>query len=72
MPKMVTCLSDGKPVSIEQALIMRDDATKRNVANPLFHCDECGLPVGPHTDGTTGAQAHFEHEAKNTECPYFK
>jgi hypothetical protein len=68
MPIMTQCLLQGKSVSIEEALTMREDAERRNVAMPLFLCDECGQPVRPHNAGGA-ARAHFEHHVRNPDCP---
>ena len=72
MPRITTCLFDGKPTTIAEALELRDGAQKRKAAPPLFRCDECTHPVKPHKDGTTGAKAHFEHIEEQPQCPYMQ
>lgn len=67
MPKMVTAVSGGKDVSIDDALTARDHARQRKVAEPQYVCGECGQPVRPHAAGGAGA-AHFEHLERNKAC----
>ena len=72
MPKIIMCLLEGKPISINEALTLRDDASKRKSGHLPFRCDECGRPVDAHKEGATGGGAHFEHEDENSDCPYFR
>ena len=72
MPRITTCLLDGKPTTIAEALALRDGAQKRKAAPPQLRCDECTYPVEAHKDGTTGGKAHFEHVDENQQCPYME
>lgn len=71
MPKIITCLLEGKPISITEALTLRDEADKRKSVRPPFRCDECGRPLDAHKEAINGAGAHFEHD-ENLDCPYFR
>ncbi|CAK2058001.1 transposase [Vibrio crassostreae] len=55
---------DNKPVTIEQALVLRDSGFNG------FKCDDCGDSVRAHKQSTTGAKAHFEHHEANPLCKY--
>lgn len=55
---------DNKPVTIEQALELRDSGFNK------FVCDDCGQSVSAHKAGTTGSKAHFEHKQANPLCKY--
>lgn len=54
---------DGEPVSIIDALELRDRGIK-------FKCDDCGESVSAHKQGKRGAKAHFEHHQANPHCKY--
>lgn len=72
MPRIITCLLDGKPTTVTEALELREGAKRRGVETPLLRCDECTYPVEAHKDGTTGGKAHFEHIDENPQCPYME
>ena len=72
MPKITTCLLDGKPLSIGEALTLRDAASNSPSDSPPFRCDECGDPVQAHKEANNGGGAHFEHKVENSDCPYFQ
>jgi hypothetical protein len=66
MAKMVTCLLNGKPISINRALGIRD-RDRRKVRK--FLCTGCQDPVRAHKAGSHAA-AHFEHRRpSNPDCP---
>jgi hypothetical protein len=67
MPKMTNCNLNGKSVTVNEALRLRDDARSGKIANPNFVCDECHQPVRPHKTGGH-ASAHFEHLERNPQC----
>ena len=72
MPRITTCLLDGKPTTIAEALELREEARRRDVDAPEFRWDECTYMVEAHKDGTTGGKAHFEHVDENQQCPYME
>ncbi len=72
MPRITSCLLDGKPTTTAEALELREDARRREVDAPQFRCDECTYPVEAHKDGMTGGKAHFEHMDENPQCPYMQ
>jgi hypothetical protein len=72
MPRAISCDIDGETIDVEEALLMRDDPTyARNGVIDLvtnFRCLDCGQSVVPHKASRNG-QAHFEHKARNPNCP---
>lgn len=68
MPRATTCELDGQIIGVEEALRLRDEAAGRRGPYPEFSCRECGEPVRPHKEGTTGQAAHFEHKKRNPGC----
>ena len=67
MAKMTNAILDGKPISIDEGLRLRDTDGKRKGAKLLFHCDECGQRVRAHKSGGHNP-AHFEHFSRNKNC----
>jgi hypothetical protein len=68
MPLATTCTLNGREVSIEEALEIRN-ARRRSQPYPAFLCRICGEAVRPHKEGTTGQGGHFEHHPANPNCP---
>ena len=68
MPRAITCILGKGVISVEDALRMRDDPTRKRNVLLDFRCIECGMQVRPHKDGKTMA-AHFEHHKRNAACP---
>lgn len=65
MRKLIECVLDGRPVSIEEALVIRHGSGR---SKPLqFRCPECGQQVDAHREGP-GSPAHFEHRVRNPDC----
>jgi len=62
MPLATECYLEGRRISVLRALELT-----RVRPRPPFSCLECGLPVKPHSEGG-GAEAHFEHLARNAKC----
>ena len=67
MPRASTCLPDGAPVEVGEALHRRNEARMRRQPRPDFRCLVCKQPVRPHAEGRQGA-AHFEHLERNADC----
>jgi len=67
MPRAITCLHDGKEITVEAALELRKQA-KLGHRKLIFLCVECHERVRPHKEGGQ-AQAHFEHLHRNSSCP---
>lgn len=61
------CRYDGKVISVEKALEIRD-GTRASVRKHLdFRCLECGEQVRPHRESGSQA-AHIEHLSRNPRC----
>jgi len=67
MPKMITCLRNGKRISVNEALTSRDFAKSRGLPTSAFECEECKQPVIAHKE-SSNARAHFEHRERNEHC----
>jgi hypothetical protein len=67
MPKMISCLRNGKRISVNEALTSRDFAKRRGLPAPTFECEECKQPVIAHKASASG-KAHFEHRDYNERC----
>lgn len=65
MSKLIECLQDGRLLSIDEALNVRDGRGKFNP--PHFQCPECGQQVDAHREGP-GSLARFEHRVRNPNC----
>ena len=65
MLKSTECLLDGRRVSIEEALSIRQSRGRSD--SPPFRCTECGHRVDAHRDGP-GSPARFEHRVRNPDC----
>lgn len=63
MATMTSCILNGKKISVDEAIIMRD----AHRTSPEFVCNECGKRVRPHRQGGH-APAHFEHLRRNSDC----
>ncbi len=63
MPTAVTCLWNDKKIRIDEALEVRE-----NEKSPMFLCVSCRQKVKAHDSGGH-TSAHFEHIARNPECP---
>ncbi len=68
MPLATQCDLNGESISVDLALILRDQARSRRTARPDFRCMNCGAEVRPHRDGGH-VSAHFEHLERNPQCP---
>lgn len=65
MPRATTCLYDGKEISVNDAIEIKE-ATKAKERNELeFTCNECGERVRPHKVGGS-MSAHLEHLVRNS------
>jgi hypothetical protein len=67
MPKMITCLRNGKRISINDALTARNLAKRNRLPAPTFECEECKQRVIAHKESSYG-HAHFEHRKRNEHC----
>lgn len=67
MPRATTCLCEGKEISIEKALELKNSTNPRDRIFLNFECTECGKLVRPHKSGGNMA-AHFEHIMRNPTC----
>ena len=67
MPKMTTGLYHEKPIEINQALELRDEAKRAKTSAPQFYCVECGEWIRAHKAGENAA-AHFEYFTKTAHC----
>jgi len=65
MVRATDCLLDGKIITVEEALSIRDEETRTQGYD--FRCVECGEQVRPHKAGH-GMAAHFEHLRRNEAC----
>jgi hypothetical protein len=68
MPMATSCKLNGKNVSVDKAVDLRDDARRQRASDPDFRCHICKKPVRPHKAGPNNA-AHFEHLDRNPKCP---
>lgn len=66
MARAASCVLDGREISIDDALQLRDQGRRRDPKLD-FRCVECDKPVRAHKEGG-GAQAHFEHHRRNPNC----
>lgn len=64
MATMTTCILNGRTISVEEAINIKDTGS---IAAPDFRCTECNQPVRPHRSGGHAA-AHFEHLERNPAC----
>jgi predicted RNase H-like nuclease len=65
MGRMVVCSWEGRSLTIDEALLLRN---QRASATLHFYCLECGERIRAHKAGTTGQGAHFEHLVRNPLC----
>lgn len=68
MPKATDCKLGKKSIDVEEAIDLRRDTRKKGSPRPDFRCLSCSKPVRPHKAGD-GNPAHFEHLARNRNCP---
>ena len=61
------CIMEGKEITVEKALTIRDASPSGGRKALGFICIECGKAVRPHKAGGNGA-AHFEHLERNPQC----
>jgi len=69
MPKATSCTLYGEIVGVEEAMLLRDEASRQRRRYPPFRCRECNEFVRPHKKGTTDQAAHFEHRESNPGYP---
>ncbi len=70
MRAAIECRYEGRTITVEDALSIRDGSTRSNQIALEFLCIECGDPIKPHTAGENSA-AHFEHYlSRNYSCSY--
>ena len=69
MPRAITCMLNNSELSVEAAISMRDDPKRKRNSLLNFRCIECSLPVRPYKGGKNPSSAHFEHHARNKDCP---
>lgn len=67
MARSNSCILKNKPISVEDAIALRNTSRREHKEAPVFLCIECGEPVVPHKSSSYGA-AHFEHRSQNPEC----
>jgi lipopolysaccharide biosynthesis regulator YciM len=67
MARSTICTLDGREISVEKAIELRDTNQFRKNNKPNFRCMECGHSVRPHNAGGI-ACAHFEHLKRNPNC----
>lgn len=63
--KAMHCTYRGDSITLQQALEIRG-SSKKDEANPIFFCTECGEGVWPHE--SKKIVDHFEHFARNPDC----
>ena len=68
MPRAVTCAFGQTTITVDEALKLRDDPQRRRSSILDFRCNECGQPVRPHKESSSGAAAHIEHQDRNADC----
>lgn len=71
MPKMTECKIGSVPVSVVDAINLRDGARQLSAAAPDFRCPECNGTVRPHRAATADPAkypAHFEHLERDASC----
>lgn len=66
MPASTNCIYEGRLVSIQEALIIREQRPSA-VSDGAFICIECGNAVRPHQSGGQASE-HFEHFERHSEC----
>jgi len=69
VPKATSCKLYGQIIGVDEALHLRDEASRRRRPYPPFRCRECEEFVRPHKRGTTDQAAHFEHRESSPGCP---
>ena len=67
MARAMTCIYNGKEVSIDEAIEIRENSGNKNSNSLNFKCKECGEQVRPHKAGGNSS-AHFEHLMRNARC----
>ena len=67
MARAEQCIIEGKEITVEKALIIRDASPSGKRKSLGFSCIECGKEVRPHKAGGNGT-AHFEHLERNPQC----
>jgi hypothetical protein len=67
MARAISCLFEGKEITVEMAIEVRDGTPARQRKLLRFKCTECDLAVRPHRAGGNSA-AHFEHLMRNPHC----
>ena len=67
MARATTCMFEGKELSIEDAIEIRDKRSSKERKKLRFTCVECGKHVRAHRASGHG-EAHFEHFARNPDC----
>lgn len=67
-PKSLTANYLGKPISVADAIFIRDTLKQKKGGSLVFHCVECSGSVWPHQSGGKAA-AHFEHLDHDPTCP---
>lgn len=65
--KATHCIHNGKQIALGRALQIRGD-NKKDEANPIFFCVECGEGVWPHESEKIAN--HFEHFTRNPDCSF--
>jgi predicted HNH restriction endonuclease len=69
MRAAVECRFEGRTVTVEEALNIRDSAARSKRKALEFLCIECGEALRPHRTGENSA-AHFEHLRRNNSCSF--
>jgi 5-methylcytosine-specific restriction endonuclease McrA len=67
MPRAITCILQGREISVDEAIRIKNAAPRDGKKRLGFTCIECGQPVGPH-QSRTGHTPHFEHSRRNAAC----
>lgn len=64
-----TCIYQGKIISVEQALGIREASLPSEGTKPVFTCVECQEPVRPLRARASGSVvAHIQHSNNNPAC----
>ena len=66
MPTATKCLFDGQVITVQEALVLREEAKANKHVTPMFICTECNERVKPHLGGGH-APEHFEHFRRNAD-----
>ena len=66
MKAALVCLFEGKKITIDEALSLRENTNRRL----LFTCTYCKAPLRAHRAGKGNHPAHFEHFKRNYDCPH--